>query len=81
MPAADAVIAWANIERRALDLHAAGAEGTAGQLQVHAVLDLLLGRATPGQGARQDTHRDDDQGACQDAHHGADVPGHARGRR
>ncbi|HZR52317.1 MAG TPA: DUF222 domain-containing protein, partial [Streptosporangiaceae bacterium] len=56
MPAADAVLAWANIERRALDLHAAGAEGTAGQLQVQAALDFLLGRAVPGESARQDTH-------------------------
>jgi hypothetical protein len=32
MPAADAVIAWADIERRALDLRASGAGGTAGQL-------------------------------------------------
>ncbi|HEX6525201.1 MAG TPA: DUF222 domain-containing protein [Streptosporangiaceae bacterium] len=55
-PAADAVIAWQNIERRAMDLHAAGAEGTAGQLQVQAALDFLLGRATPGQGARESTH-------------------------
>ncbi len=68
-PAADAVIAWQNIERRALDLHAAGAEGTAGQLQVQATLDFLLGRAIPGQDARQDTHPD--EGACQDAHKGA----------
>ena len=64
MPAAEAVIAWANIERRALDLHAAGAEGTAGQLQVQAALDFLLGRATPGQehGAHSDAHAD----ACAD---------------
>src|ERR1700678_654026 len=69
LPNADGQIAWQNIEKRALDLHAAGAEGTAGQLQVQAMLDFLLGRAAPAQpGARQDTHRDDDGGACQDAH-------------
>ena len=50
MPNGDGLIAWQNIERRALDLHAAGAEGTAGQLQVQAMLDFLLGRATPAQG-------------------------------
>jgi hypothetical protein len=68
MPAAEAVIAWQNIERRALDLHAAGAEGTAGQLQVRAALDFLLGRATPGQDACPDTHADKDQGAYPDTH-------------
>jgi hypothetical protein len=59
MPAGDAVIAWQNIERRALDLHAAGVAGTAGQLQVQAVLDFLLGRAVPGKGARQDAQGDE----------------------
>ncbi len=39
MPSADGLIAWQNIERRALDLHAAGMDGTAGQLQVQAMLD------------------------------------------
>src|ERR1700677_3734335 len=73
LPNADGQIAWQNIERRALDLHAAGVEGTAGQLQVQAMLDFLLGRAAPAQpGARQDTHRDDDGGACQDAHRDQD---------
>ena len=85
LPNADGQIAWQNIEKRALDLHAAGAEGTAGQLQVQAMLDFLLGRAAPAQpGARQDTHRDEnggayedahrdqDQGACQGAHRGDD---------
>jgi hypothetical protein len=60
MPNTDGLVAWQNIERRALDLHAAGAEGTAGQLQVRAMLDFLLGRATPGGSAHQDTHRDED---------------------
>jgi hypothetical protein len=67
LPAADAVIAWQNIERRALDLHAAGAEGSAGQLQVQAVLDFLLGRATPGR--PEQPHPDagaGGEGACQD---------------
>jgi len=68
MPTADAVIAWGNIERRALDLHAAGVEGTAGQLQVQAALDFLLGRATPGRGAHQDAHPDHDGSAHEDAH-------------
>ena len=68
MPAAEAVIAWQNIERRALDLHAAGVEGTAGQLQVQAALDFLLGRATPGQDAHPDTHPDVDGGAYQGTH-------------
>ena len=68
MPTADAVIAWQNIERRALDLHAAGVEGTAGQLQVQATLDFLLGKAAPGQRARQDAHAGTDEGAYQDAH-------------
>jgi hypothetical protein len=48
MPSADGMVAWQNIERRALDLHAAGMAGTTGQLQVQAMLDFLLGRATPG---------------------------------
>jgi Domain of unknown function (DUF222) len=70
MPAPDGIIAWQNIEKRALDLRAAGAEGTIGQLQVQAMLDFLLGRATPSQGTHQDTHDDHDQGqgACQDTH-------------
>jgi hypothetical protein len=77
MPSADGVIAWQNIEQRALDLHAAGVEGTSGQLQVQAMLDFLLGRAAPGRSARQDTHGHDDQeadengggkGACESAH-------------
>ena len=63
MPNGDGQIAWQNIEERALDLHAAGVPGTTGQLQVQAMLDFLLGRATPGQSARQDTHD-------QDAHRG-----------
>jgi len=68
MPSADGVIAWQNIEQRALDLHAAGIEGTSGQLQVRAMLDFLLGRATPGRGARQDAHADGGEGACHSAH-------------
>src|ERR1700677_3945819 len=73
LPNADGQIAWQNIEKRALDLHAAGAEGTAGQLQVQAMLDFLLGRAAPCQsGACQGAHRDDDEGAWQDAHHDED---------
>src|SRR5580698_4439907 len=64
MPTGDGQIAWQNIEARALDLHAAGMPGTTGQLQVQAMLDYLLGRATPGQdqGARQHAHTDD--GEC-----------------
>jgi hypothetical protein len=73
LPNADGQIAWQNIEKRALDLHAAGAEGTAGQLQVQAMLDFLLGRAAPAQpGARQDTHRDENGGAYEDAHRDQD---------
>ena len=73
LPNADGQIAWQNIERRALDLHAAGVEGSAGQLQVQAMLDFLLGRAAPCQsGACQGAHRDDDEGAWQDAHHDED---------
>ena len=82
MPNGDGQVAWQNIERRALDLHAAGMAGTTGQLQVQAMLDFLLGRATPGpdEGARQDAHVDEgarqdahvDEGARQDAHGGAD---------
>src|SRR6202453_5286269 len=73
LPNADGQIAWQNIERRALDLHAAGVEGSAGQLQVQAMLDFLLGRAAPCQsGACQGAHRDDDEGAWQDAHHDKD---------
>jgi Domain of unknown function (DUF222) len=68
MPSADGLIAWANIERRALDLHAAGIEGTAGQLQVKAMLDFLLGRAAPGENACADTHPGEDGGACEDTH-------------
>jgi len=45
MPAADGVTAWHNIERRALDLRAAGAEGTAGQLQ--APLDFVSAAQSP----------------------------------
>ena len=61
MPNGDGQIAWQNIERRALDLHAAGLPGTTGQLQVQAMLDYLLGRATPSpdQSARQDAHTEE----------------------
>src|ERR1700679_2410671 len=80
LPNADGQIAWQNIERRALDLHAAGIEGTAGQLQVRAMLDFLLGRAAPAQpGACQDAQCDEDAGACQDAH--CDEDGGARSPR
>jgi hypothetical protein len=87
MPNGDGLIAWQNIEKRALDLHAAGAEGTAGQLQVQAMLDFLTGRAAPAQpgarpgthprqgkdrDARQGTHRDEDEGACQGTHRDED---------
>ena len=78
MPAAEAVIAWANIERRALDLHAAGVEGTAGQLQVQAALDFLLGRATPGQGAHPGTHSHDSEGARQDTRPDTDADADAQ---
>jgi hypothetical protein len=77
MPNRDGQIAWQNIERRALDLHAAGMPGTTGQLQVQAMLDYLLGHATPSpdRSARQDAHTDEDawdsvltdEGARQDA--------------
>ena len=67
LPAGEAVIAWQNIERRALGLHAAGIEGTAGQLQVQATLDFLLGRAIPGQGAHSATHNDAAEGTYQGA--------------
>ena len=68
MPNGDAQIAWQNIERRALDLHAAGMPGTTGQLQVQAMLDYLLGRAIPDpdEDARQNAHGDED--ARQNAH-------------
>jgi hypothetical protein len=74
MPAADGIIAFQNIERRALDLHAAGIEGTAGQLQVQAMTDFLLGRATPGaylstytdRGAYEGTHPDEDEDGGED---------------
>jgi Domain of unknown function (DUF222) len=77
MPNGDGQIAWQNIERRALDLHAAGAEGTAGQLQVKAMLDFLLGRAVPAQpGAHPGTHTSQGQDASpsahQDTHHHQD---------
>jgi hypothetical protein len=69
LPNADGQIAWQNIERRALDLHAAGVEGSAGQLQVQAMLDFLLGRATPAQaGAHSGTHTGHGQGAGRGAH-------------
>jgi hypothetical protein len=68
MPTGDGQIAFQNIETRALDLHAAGAEGTHGQLQVQAMLDFLLGRAVPGRGARQNAHDGESESAHQDAH-------------
>jgi hypothetical protein len=71
MPTADGQIAWQNIEARALDLRAAGVEGTAGQLQVQAMLDYLLGRAVPGQGACQDARVSDSGCARQGAREGA----------
>jgi hypothetical protein len=67
MPTGDGQIAWQNIEARALDLHAAGVEGTNGQLQVTALLDFLLGRAVPGQSARQDTREDENMPGEEDA--------------
>jgi hypothetical protein len=77
LPNGDGQIAWQNIERRALDLHAAGVEGTAGQLQVKAMLDFLLGRAVPAQpGAHPGTHTSQGHGASpsahQDTHHHQD---------
>src|SRR5580698_10483711 len=73
LPNGDGQIAWQNIERRALDLHAAGAEGTAGQLQVQAMLDFLLGRAVPAQpGAHPGTHTSQGHGASPSAHHHQD---------
>jgi hypothetical protein len=78
MPNGDGQIAWQNIERRALDLHAAGMPGTTGQLQVQAMLDYLLGRAIPDpdEGARQNAHADEaawqsvlaDESARENAH-------------
>jgi hypothetical protein len=70
MPSGEGVIAWQNVEHRALDLRAAGVEGTVGQLQVKAMLDFLLGRATPGQGACENAQcaDDDEAGACESAH-------------
>jgi hypothetical protein len=61
MPNGDGQIAWQNVERRALDLCAAGMPGTAGQLQVQAMLDYLLGRAAPDpdDSTRQDAHMDE----------------------
>jgi hypothetical protein len=70
MPNGDGLVAWQNVERRALALHAAGVPGTTGQLQVQAMLDYLLGRATPEQdkSAREDAHVDNaGEGARQDA--------------
>jgi hypothetical protein len=74
LPNADGLIAWQNLEKRALDLRAAGAAGTAGQLQVQAMLDFLLGRAAPAGSAYQDTHPggSQDEGACQGAHEDED---------
>lgn len=69
MPAPDAVIAWSNIERRALDLHAAGVAGTAGQLQVQAMTDFLLGRAVPAHSACQGA-QPGDEGARHSTHAG-----------
>jgi Domain of unknown function (DUF222) len=66
MPNRDGQVAWQNIEARALDLHAAGMEGTTGQLHVQALLDFLLGRATPAQAAHENAR----EGACQDARTG-----------
>jgi hypothetical protein len=68
MPTGDGQVAWQNIEERALDLRAAGMEGSTGQLQVQAMLDYLTGRAIPGEGARHEgaqhgTHDDDGEGA------------------
>jgi hypothetical protein len=72
LPNGDGQIAWQNIERRALDLHAAGAEGTAGQLQVKAMLDFLLGRAVPARaGAHPGTHTSQGQDASPSAHQNA----------
>lgn len=72
MPNGEAQVAWQNIETRALDLHAAGVPGTTGQLQVQAMLDFLLGRATPDQDARQNAHGDQDQSARVSTHGGTD---------
>jgi hypothetical protein len=80
MPNGDGLIAWQNIEHRALDLHAAGAEGTAGQLQVQAMLDFLTGRATPAQpGAHSGTYprQDNGTGAHHDTHPDHDADGSA----
>jgi hypothetical protein len=89
MPNGDGQIAWQNIETRALDLRAAGIEGTTGQLQVMAMLDFLLGRVIPGQpaahqnahnegdpGVHRDTHEDQDQSARQGTHEDAHQDAH-----
>jgi hypothetical protein len=75
MPNGDGQVAWQNIERRALDLRAAGMPGTTGQLQVQAMLDYLLGRAIPDrdesahadEGARQDAQAGDGECAWENA--------------
>ena len=52
---ADAILAAAG---------AAGAEGTAGQLQVKAMTNFLFGRATPAPSAHEDTHPAADGRGC-----------------
>jgi hypothetical protein len=71
MPAGDGLVAWQNIEQRALELHAAGIPGTTGQLQVQAMLDFLLGRVIPAQGARQNAHTADGEGEGEGARQNA----------
>lgn len=44
LPADELLAGWQNIEQRALDLRAAGLEGSLRELQVRATLDLLLER-------------------------------------
>jgi hypothetical protein len=44
LPPADALASWQNIEQRALDLRAAGIDGSLRELRVLATLDLLLER-------------------------------------
>ncbi len=44
LPSAEVLASWQHIEQRALDLRAAGLEGTLQELRVRAYLDLLQGR-------------------------------------
>ncbi|MBV9445096.1 MAG: DUF222 domain-containing protein [Streptosporangiaceae bacterium] len=79
LPAADALASWQHIEQRALDLRAAGVEGSLRELRVLATLDLLQERDTrdslPPPGEASGPPGDSDPGVGSGPDDGSDEDG------